>query len=234
MRTLAVRYLLVTIALLCGTSAEGLATSLSVAPTRVDLATDARSGSVSLANTGDLATTVQVQTFAWQDGNSIESLEPTRGLLAVPAVFNLPAGGRQVIRVASREDVPADVETAYRMVITEVPSTGPDKGAGIRFALRLSLPVFITPPGATAVPVWELSADGRSVDVRNDGNPHLHVRGLVVRDQESSRILADVDSPSYVLAKAAHSWPDLLPAGTGPVLVEARTNLGNLSVVLER
>lgn len=234
MRSLALRYLLVTIALLCGTSAEGLATSLSVAPTRVDLATDARSGSVSLDNTGDLATTVQVQTFAWKGGNSIESLEPTRGLLAVPAVFNLPAGGRQVIRVASREDVPADVETAYRMVITEVPSTGPDTAAGIRFALRLSLPVFITPRDAIAVPAWGLSMDGRSVDVRNDGNAHLHVRGLVIRDQESSRILADVDSPSYVLAKEAHSWPDLLPAGTGPVLVEARTNLGNLSVVLDR
>ena len=234
MRSLAFRCLLTTIALLSGASTEGFATSLSVAPTRVDLATDARSGSVSLDNTGDLATTVQVQTFAWKEGNSIESLEPTRRLLAVPAVFKLPAGGRQVIRVASREEVPADVETAYRMVITEVPSAGPDTASGIRFALRLSLPVFITPRGASAVPAWQLSPDGRGLDVRNDGNAHLHVRGLVIRDQQSGRILADVDSPSYVLAREAHSWPDLLAVGSGSVLVEAQTNLGALSIVLER
>ena len=234
MRSLALRFVLITIVLTWGASAEGLATSLSVAPTRVDLATDARSGSVNLDNTGDQATTVQVQTFAWRHGNSIESLEPTRGLLAVPAVFNLPAGGRQVIRVASREEVPADVETAYRMVITEVPSTGPDTAAGIRFALRLSLPVFITPRGAAPVPVWELSADGRGLDVRNDGNAHLHVRGFVIRDQQSGRILTNVDSPSYVLAQEAHSWPGLLAAGSGPVLIEAQTNLGALSIVFER
>ena len=234
MRSLALRFVLITIVLSWGASAEGLATSLSVAPTRVDLATDARSGSVNLDNTGDQATTVQVQTFAWRHGNSIESLEPTRGLLAVPAVFNLPAGGRQVIRVASREEVPADVETAYRMVITEVPSTDPDTAAGIRFALRLSLPVFITPRNAYAAPAWELSTDGRSLGVRNDGNAHLHVRGFVIRDQQSGRILADVDSPSYVLAQEEHSWPDLLAAGSGPVLIEAQTSLGALSIVLER
>lgn len=234
MRSLALCWLLVFIALLCGAPATGLATSLSVAPTRVDLTADARSGSVSLDNTGDLATTVQVQTFAWRGGNSIEELEPTRGLLAVPAVFNLPAGGRQVIRVASREDVPGNVETAYRIVITEVPSTGPDSAAGIRFALRLSLPVFITPRDAVAVPTWTASADGRSLDVRNEGTAHLHVRRLVIRDQASGSVLTSIDSPSYVLAQTAHSWPDVLPAGGRAVLVEAQTNLGALSVVLER
>jgi P pilus assembly chaperone PapD len=120
------------------------------------------------------------------------------------------------------------------MVITEVPSTGPDTHAGIRFALRLSLPVFITPRNASAAPVWELNGNGRDVEVRNEGNAHLHVRRLVIRDQEGGGVLAHVDSPSYVLAREVHSWPDLLPAGTGPVLVEAETNLGALSIALER
>jgi fimbrial chaperone protein len=209
-------------------------TSLSVAPTRVELSSNARSGSVNLDNTGETETTVQVETFAWTGNNSIEALEPTRGLLAVPAVFNLPAGGRQVIRVASREGDPSEVEAAYRMVISEVPLGAPTTAAGIRFALRLSLPVFITPPGAAPSPVWSRSADGRGLNVQNEGNAHLHVRQLRVTEEASGRLLAEVTSPSYVLARSAHHWPDLVKPVVGSVVIEAQTNVGDLNIVLER
>jgi len=221
--------------LLCGGwPAAALATSLSVAPTRVELTPNARSGSVTLENTGPTATTVQVETFAWTRGNSVESLEPTRGLLAVPAVFVLPAGERQVIRVATR-DAAHDVEATYRLLITEVPTEDPDTAAGIRFALRLSLPVFITPVGAKAEPrwSWQRGAGGRSLEVENTGRAHLHVRRLAIHDKGTGRLLAEIDQPSYVLARGRHSWPDLVPAGAGPVIVEAQTNLGDLSLDLE-
>jgi fimbrial chaperone protein len=201
----------------------------------VELTPSARSGSITLENTGATATTVQVETFAWNRGNSVESLEPTRGLLAVPAVFVLPAGERQVIRVATRESTTGDVEATYRLLITEVPTEDPDTAAGIRFALRLSLPVFITPPGAKAEPRWRWRADtgGRSLEVENTGRAHLHVRQLTIRDKSSGRLLAEIDQPSYVLAAGRHRWPDLVPAGAGPVIVEAQTNLGDLSLDLE-
>ncbi len=218
--------------LACSLSATATATSLTVAPTRIDLAPEARSGSVTLANDGDTTTTVQVETFAWTGSNVIEALEPTRGLLAVPAVFDLPAGGRQVIRVASRDPAATDVETTYRLLITEVPTAAPETAAGIRFALRLSLPVFITPAGARAAPEWTLhpAADGRTLEIANRGTAHLHVRSLVVRDKVSGRPLAELDQPSYVLALGVHRWPALVPAGSGAVVVEVQTNLGSLTV----
>lgn len=216
---------------LCGWPADAGASSLSVAPTRVELTPDARSGSITLDNTGPVATTVQVETFAWTRGNSIEELEPTRGLLAVPAVFNLPAGGRQVIRVAPREPAAADRETTYRLVITEVPIATADTAMGVRFALRLSLPVFITPQGARAEPRWSLRG-GRSIEVRNDGTAHLHVRRLVIRDRATGRARAEIEQPSYVLAGAAHRWEIATPA-EGAVTVEAATNLGDLTFDLD-
>jgi fimbrial chaperone protein len=223
------------VALSCCLCATAMATSLTVAPTRIDLAPDARSGSVTLDNSGSTSTTVQVETFAWTGSGATDALAPTRGLLAVPAVFNLEAGARQVIRVASREAAATEVETAYRLLITEVPTATPDTAAGIRFALRLSLPVFITPPGAVAVPDWTLhqGRGGRSLEVVNRGTAHLHVRRLVVRDQASGRVLAELDQPSYVLARGTHRWPDLVPIGFGPVVVEAQTNLGGLTVALD-
>ena len=235
MRSFARPAVLAFLVLCCGWPTSVLATSLSVAPTRVELTPDARSGSITLENTGATATTVQVETFAWSRGHSVEALEPTRGLLAVPAVFNLPAGARQVIRVATREAAASDVETAYRLLITEVPIETPDTAAGIRFALRLSLPVFITPPRAKAEPSWSWrpGPSGRTLEVANLGNAHLHVRRLTIHDKASGRLLATVDQPSYVLARANHSWPNLVPANAGPVVVEAQTNLGGLSLDLD-
>ena len=221
--------------LCCSWPTAALATSLNVAPTRVELSPAARSGSIVLENTGAVATTIQVETFAWTRGNSVEALEPTRGLLAVPAVFNLPAGERQVIRVATRETATSEIETAYRLLITEVPVEAPETAAGIRFALRLSLPVFITPPRAKAEPSWSLrrGAGGRTLEVQNNGNAHLHVRRLTIHDKASGRLLAEVEQPSYILAKGDHSWPDLVPATAGPVVVDVQTNLGGLSLDLE-
>ena len=210
------------------------ATSLNVAPTRIDLGPDSRTGSVTLNNTGEGATTVQVETFAWRAGNSIQELEPTRGLLAVPAVFSLERGARQVIRVATREPASTAVETAYRLVITEVPIAGDSAAAGVRFALRLSLPVFITPPGAAPVPEWRMArgAEGPALELRNTGTAHLYVRRLTLRAAAGGPPLAQIETPSYVLAGNAQRWS--LPAlrDTEGLVVEAATNLGDLVVEL--
>ncbi len=211
-----------------------VATSLNVAPTRIDLGPDSRSGSVTLNNTGEVPTTVQVETFAWRHGNSVAELEPTRGLLAVPAVFNLERGARQVIRVATRGPASDEVETAYRLVITEVPVAGDQTAAGVRFALRLSLPVFITPPGAAPAPDWQLvqGADGPALELRNAGTAHLYVSRLSLRAGAGGEPLAQIETPSYVLAGNTQRWPLPSLQGRRGLVVEAATNLGDLVVEL--
>ena len=100
---------------------------------------------------------VQVQTFAWPHGPATAELEPTRDLIAVPPVFELAGNAKQIIRVALRGAAAGGREQAYRLLITEVPRGGA-AGTGVRFALRLSLPVFVTPTGAAPRPIWSLRA----------------------------------------------------------------------------
>ncbi len=76
--------------------------SLGVSPTRLDLAPDQRAGVVTLQNNGAEPVLVQVQTFAWPDRPDSAELEPTRELVAVPAVAELAPGRKQLIRVAAR------------------------------------------------------------------------------------------------------------------------------------
>lgn len=207
-----------------------LAGNLTVAPTRIDLAPEQGGGSVTLENNDSQPTLVQVETFAWKRTPLTSDLEPTRELVAVPPVFELAPGARQIIRVALRQPHTGPTEAAYRLVITEVPPPG--GGGGVRFALRLSLPVFATPPGAAAHPQWRLQRDGAALrlEVANLGAAHLLVQRLRLsaggRHQE-------FDQPTYVLAGQRHAWDLALPvAAGGPVALAAETSLGPISDTL--
>ena len=176
----AYRPLLPALALLAVAIGQAEAASLNVAPTRVELGPEARSGAVTLQNDAELPVTVQVQTFAWPRSPLADDLEPTRDLLAVPPVFSLEPKARQIIRVALRKPLAGGREQAYRLLITEVPEPQGGSGAAVRFALRLSLPVFATPAGARPTPVWSFggSAEAPTLRLLNSGTAHLQVRRI--------------------------------------------------------
>lgn len=127
-------------------AATAPATTLSVAPTRLELAPDRPAAAVTVTNDGKAPVLVQVETFAWRASPATADLEPTRELLAVPPLLRLAPGEKQLVRVARRSNTPLQVEETYRLLVSEVPEGG-ERG-GVRLALRLSLPVFVTPPGA--------------------------------------------------------------------------------------
>ena len=203
--------------------------NLTVAPTRIDLRPEQAGGSVTLENNDSAPALVQVETFAWKRSPLTSDLEPTRELVAVPPVFELAPGARQIIRVALRQPHTAPTEAAYRLVISEVPPPG---GGGVRFALRLSLPVFATPAGAVAQPRWRLLRDGTalSLELANLGSAHLLVQRLRLRAGGRSE---EFDRPTYVLAGQRHVWELSLPAAqSGPVELAAETSLGPLADTL--
>jgi fimbrial chaperone protein len=209
------------------------AASLSVAPTRVELRAGDATGVVTLQNNAAEPVMVQVQTFAWPRSPASADLEPTRDLLAVPPVFELSGNARQIIRVALRGAVPAEREHAYRLLITEVPRGGAE-GTGVRFALRLSLPVFVIPPGAAPEPVWSVRSAGQRSELvlRNQGTAHLQVRRIRHRPAAGGGPGGTIDTPAYVLAGQEHGWP--LPTSPGPegLQLEAETSIGPLSVAV--
>ena len=210
----------------------GRAGALSVTPTRIDLAPERRAGVVTLRNDAADPVVVQVRTYTWQGSPLDDGLMPTRNLLAVPPMFELAPQGEQVIRVARRSPATGPVEEAYRLLISEVP--GAATGGGVRFALRLSLPVFITPPGARALPVWSLarSGDGWVVRLANRGTAHLLVRRLALRDGAGPTVQR-FDSSVYVLAGDSADWRlQKAPEPRQRLTLEAETSLGKLDVDL--
>ena len=220
------------LALGCGLAAGAAAGNLTVAPTRIDLGAGRTAGVVSLHNNAATPVTVQVQTFAWLGSVATSDLTPTRELLAVPAVLEIPPGEKRPIRVALRGVPGGEREDSYRLIVTEVPE--PAKGGGVQFALRFSLPVFVTPKGALPQPHWLLQRQGEAADLRlvNAGTAHLQVRRI--------RLLADgkelqvIEKPAYVLAGQQETWQVRLPgrAWAAGLSLVAETNVGELLAAL--
>lgn len=201
--------------------------SFGITPTRVTLPPSGGAEVVTLENRGDGRTLVEVQAYRWDDDTTVEQLEPTGDILAVPPIFELDPGGSQIIRLALRRPVPPGREQTYRLVLTEVPDeTGT---SGVTFALRLNLPVFVTPPGAEPRPRWSIrrGAEGDELVIANDGSAHLHLRSVELYADAARAPVFVSDSSAYVLAGQERGFPLPTPA-RGPLVVRAQTNIGDL------
>lgn len=199
MRPVASKILAIALAVL-GLPTLAWAGAFSVVPQSINLAPTNPSGMVEVRNNADVETVFQIETFAWTDSPALEDLSPTREILAVPAVFRLAPGATQTIRVAARGPaLPENIERSYRLLVSEVPND--EQAGGVVFALRMSLPVFLTPPGVQGRVAFELLPDGRQVRLRNPGRAHLRLSEVRVVDQTSGNVLEKLNlpQPAYLL-----------------------------------
>lgn len=204
--------LLLALCLVLSSAGPAGAAALSVTPTRLSLAPSDRSGAVTVSNTSDEPTMIQIRGYDWKDDPSISALAPTQAMLAVPTVATLAPGARQVVRVALRRPLQGTTEASYRLVISEVPTPERLQTGGVFMAVSFSLPVFITPPGAEPDPRFRFvrEAGDPALTIVNAGSAHLHLRGLRLVDATSGETLHDAATGAYVLPGRTHRWP--LPA----------------------
>jgi fimbrial chaperone protein len=221
----------------CLISASATAATLQVSPVRITISADGRAGIVRLQNDSDTPTLVQVEALTWNESEDPSNVARTDEILAVPPVFELAPDASQVIRLAVRRPVTSGTEAAYRLLITEVPRDVGDAAQGVSFALRLNLPVFVTPDGAAPAPAWSLERNGGAAKLTlgNQGNAHVRVRSVqLFQDGVAEPVFAS-DDGGYVLAGAERSWQlDLARLKDGASLtVKAETNLGELEALVE-
>lgn len=217
--------------LAAGARADGL----SISATRLQLDSDGGAGSLAVTNRGDRPKLIQVEAFHWNGAPDAE-LQPTREIVAVPTVFEVEAGERQVIRLAARPSASGDeIERAYRVIIGEVPHAVEPDASGLRFALRFNLPVFATPSGAEPLPEWRLRRSGGGVvlELANRGRAHLRLEEIALRDGDGRLVHRD-DSPAYVLPGEVGSWtvPAEAARAAGTLTVEAASNIGPITSAL--
>jgi fimbrial chaperone protein len=211
-------------------SAMARADGLSISATRLQLDADGGADSVAVTNRGDRPKLIQVEAYRW-NGAPDGDLEPTREIVAVPTVFEVGAGERQVVRLAARPSpAGAEVERAYRVIIGEVPQAVEPDETGLRFALRFNLPAFATPEGAEPVPEWRLSraATGLRLELANRGRAHLRLDELTLRDGDGRLVHSD-DGLAYVLPGEVGTWTVPAAPGEGTFSVEAATNIGPIA-----
>lgn len=162
-----------------------VAGSLSVSPIRFEFAPAQRSVTLTVRNDGDQPTLVHTSLLSWSQADDDDRLEATTDLLASPPIFSIAPGASQLVRIALRRAPDNDLERSYRIILSEVPGQPQANFNGARFALKISLPVFVEAAAGKASPQiqWTAVRSGKgdlALTAFNSGAKHLQVRSIEV------------------------------------------------------
>src|SRR4029079_18185549 len=97
---------------------------------------------LTLTNTGIKPINVQIRVFRWSQADGVETLQPTKDVVASPPATSLTPGTDYTIRVLRIAKAPVAGEEAYRIFVDELPSPEPRNPDTVRLVLRYSIPVF--------------------------------------------------------------------------------------------
>jgi fimbrial chaperone protein len=228
------RFLTITAFLLSAAGGHAAGGSLAVSPVRVELSQSRTTAVVVVENQGAAARVYQLETVAWTQANGEDIYTPTRELIAVPPVFQLEAGKKQIVRVGLQTGRGAR-EMAFRLFIEEVPispESQTETVPSVQTVLRVGVPVFVSPSERADTPrlAWtvERSAAGATAFVvENPTNVHVQLEQVTLRDQGPRKPL---EAGFYLLAGQKRRWsPSLLESLSGSrVVIEAETDQGRI------
>ncbi len=204
MVALGFRVVAVAVAGLALEHAPAAAQGLQVAPVSLELAAGETVTTVTVTNHMDQATGMQVRSFSWRQQGGQDVLSPTQVLEASPPIFEIPAGGTQLVRLVLR-NAPATSETAYRLLFDQLPSAN---AKGVTIALRFSIPLFAEPQAAGPADLdmhVERQGAGAVLVARNSGARHdrLFAPALLIG---GARIGLESNTNYYVLAGSERRW----------------------------
>jgi fimbrial chaperone protein len=205
------------------------AANLRITPVKIEMPAGQGSTEVRVRNAEDAEAAFQVETFTWRQNERGEDvLEPTDQLVAIPPLFRIDPDAEQVVRIGHLGAPAADIETSYRLVLTELPLQKAEAGGpAVRVRLRVVLPVFIGPaegPAAADLRVESVTREGDAIRLAlaNLGGGHdrlAHVRLL----NAAGATLAEAAQALYVLGRSEISLVLKEPEGARARSVEVTT-----------
>jgi fimbrial chaperone protein len=209
--------------------------SFAVSPVRATLSAARGTGSLTVHNNGTEAAVVQLSVVAWSQESGQDVYQPSKDVLATPPLFTVQPGASQVVRVGLRRAPDATRELSYRLYLQEVPPPPKADFTGLQVALRLSVPVFVTPAKANAKPVlhWRLSrapGGGLTLAADNNGSVHVQVANFSLADA-NGKALASRQVAAYLLPNQGRAWQlalEPLPAAGTKLQLAAQTDAGDL------
>lgn len=224
--------ILLTLFMIASWSATAHASGFNVFPVRVELSARKTTASLELTNTSDTPTVVQLEPTLWEQEEGRMKLTPTEDVLAVPPVFTIQPGKKQVIRLALKRPVDVKKEMTYRLFINEVPSEVKSASEGVSVAINVGIPIFVAPKTGDARPRLEWSAQKINekqirLTLANKGNAHIQIGLVNIYSPEGEKTpIFDKTLAVYVLAGQTGTWVlDLdAPLTTGSILLKAKTD----------
>jgi fimbrial chaperone protein len=187
-----------------------------VGPVRLDLSPQHPVAILEVQNTAEAATLAQVEALDWAQSIEGESLEPSSELIATPLVINLAAGETQKVRVGLRAPNESSIEHSYRVLVEEVSPTFV-ASAGLRFAVRISVPVFAVSGEQKSVAAadadalsWTARQGGPGCQrllVSNNSSAHMHLLRTELLGPRGE-VLWQAGTPEYVLAGSRNRLRD--------------------------
>lgn len=187
------------------------AANWEVDPVRVVLSKQQQTSAITLKNTSDQPTTIQIQVVAWSQSSGQDVYVPSRELLVSPPIVTIPAKSEQIIRAALRRPADASKELSYRINLQELPPPPAPDFKGVQVAMRVGLPVFVEPlkGKAAANMVWDLQRlpdNQLKLTLQNKGNAHVQVTDFSLYLPGSTQVIASESGSSYIMAGQSHSW----------------------------
>ncbi|HEY6924655.1 MAG TPA: molecular chaperone [Steroidobacteraceae bacterium] len=205
------------LALLTAYVAAAHAGSFTVNPVRLTLSATQSVAAVTVKNVGEEATVVQLETSSWTQHDGQDVLTSTTDILATPPIITVPPGASRIVRVGLRRPADPQRELTYRMFLREVPPPQP-LAQGLRVALLISIPVFVTPPHLPGPQVqWRAIRlhDGNiQLQARNTGQAHIQLGQLQIVQAANGTEVVTRNMADYLLPDNGHEWT--LTAGSAP------------------
>lgn len=191
-----------------------------------------------LENRGPTLAVMQVRVLRWSQVDGEERYQEQDAVQPSPPIVQIPAQGKQMIRLTAPVAGRAAGESAYRIIIDEVPvpaeaaaaATGAAGAAvpdsGIRIRMRYSIPLFVHGAAVEGprMPVLRCSITGpagnRQVTIANSGTLHARLVDVAFSAKGKLRPVSE-GLMGYALPGSAISRP--LPGGLigGEVLTMA-------------
>ncbi|MFQ5464951.1 MAG: molecular chaperone [Thermodesulfobacteriota bacterium] len=195
--------------------ADAFAAGFDVAPTRVFIGAGKKTAVLEVTNSGDKVVALQLRAVRWEQGEDGKNdFEETKDIIFFPKITRVKSGETRTIRVGYQGGAAAREKT-YRVFIEELASSRA-AGGGLGFTIRLSVPIFITPPKVVvrnSLERVELSQGKALLTLKNNGTVHAVVRKVAVSalDGDAKEVFRKEISGWYVLAGDVRTYAIDLP-----------------------
>jgi fimbrial chaperone protein len=184
-----------------------LAGSFYVNPVKIELSKQTKTAVISIENTSNSETTIQIKALSWTQKNGEEILTITKDLIIAPKIFKIKARSTQIVRVGMMGNAEKNDELSYRLSIEEIPAPPTPDFKGLQIALRISIPVFISGTDQSEQKInftnFRLANEKLIFNIKNIGSIHTRITSVKLYPEENpEKIIAIHDAPIYVLPKS--------------------------------